>query len=301
MSFHQRLGSRAGLAATLWGKFRAARVWKVWRLGLPLSLIALLSFAGPYLPLADPNAQNLAVRFTGPVWQSGDWAHILGTDHLGRDVLSRLVHGGRLTFTIAFAGVLFAGIVGASLGIVAGYIRGWPDRIVTRLVDAQLALPFMLLAIAVIAARGRSITVLVLVLAAYGWAQYARVLRADTLALRQRPFVLGLRAAGASPSRIMVRHILPNVSGSLLVIATLEVGTMILGEGALSFLGLGVVSPQISWGLMLAEGRDYLSRAWWVALFPGLLMAVVVMLTNLIGDALRAIYDPRQRSYGRPS
>lgn len=270
----------------------------VWPLALPLGLIALLALAAPLLPLPDPGAQNLAARFQAPVWDTGDWTHGLGTDHLGRDVLSRLLHGARLTFAIAIAGVIVAGVVGTSLGILAGYLRGWPDRIVTRLVDAQLALPFMLLAIAIIAARGRSIAVLVFVLATYGWAQYARVLRADTLALRERPFVLGLRSAGASSSRIMLAHILPNVTNSFLVIATLEVGTMILGEGALSFLGLGVVAPQVSWGLMLAEGRDHLSRAWWVVMFPGLAIAAVVLLTNLLGDALRAAYDPRKRTYG---
>lgn len=274
------------------------RTGGLWRLAVPLGLIALLALAAPFLPLPEPNAQNLVARFQPPVWDTGDWGHALGTDHLGRDVLSRLLHGARLTFAIAIAGVLVAGVVGTALGILAGYLRGWADRIVTRLVDAQLALPFMLLAIAIIAARGRSIAVLVFVLATYGWAQYARVLRADTMSLRERPFVLGLRSAGASSGRIMLGHILPNVTNSFLVIATLEVGTMILGEGALSFLGLGVVAPQVSWGLMLAEGRDHLSRAWWVVMFPGVAISVVVLLTNLLGDALRAVYDPRKRTYG---
>lgn len=274
---------------------------QVWRMAVPLGLVVLLALLAPVLPLADPNAQSLATRFQAPVWETGDWTHVLGSDHLGRDVLARLVYGARLTFAIAVAGVVVAGIVGAALGIVAGYLRGWTDVVVTRLVDAQLALPFMLLAIAIIASRGRSIGVLVFVLATYGWAQYARVLRADTLALRERAFVLGLRSAGASPARIMLAHIVPNVTNSFLVIATLEVGTMILGEGALSFLGLGVVAPQVSWGLMLAEGRDYLNRAWWVVMFPGMAIALVVLLTNLLGDALRTAYDPRKRTYGEQS
>jgi peptide/nickel transport system permease protein len=168
---------------------------------------------------------------------------------------------------------------------------------VTRLVDAQLALPFLLLAIAIISARGQSLGVVIGVLSIAGWAQYARVLRADTLALRERPFVTGLRSAGLPASRIMVFHILPNVMNSLLVIATLEVGVMILGEGALSFLGLGVVAPSVSWGLMLAESREYLQQAWWVVVFPGLAIAIVVLLSNLGGDALRAKYDPRKRIY----
>jgi peptide/nickel transport system permease protein len=264
----------------------------------PLTVVVALALAAPLLPLPNPGQQDLAARFQPPVWDSGDWTHVLGTDHLGRDVLSRLLHGARLTFAIAVSGVLVAGGVGALLGIVAGYRRGWADRVVTRLIDAQLALPFMLLAMAIIASSGRSLAVLVLVLATYGWAQYARVLRAETLSLRSRPFVLGLRSAGASPTRIMVAHILPNVTNSFLVIATFEVGTMILGEGALSFLGLGVASPQVSWGLMLAEGRDHLARAWWVVAFPGMAIAAVVLLTNLLGDALRVVYDPRHRGQG---
>jgi peptide/nickel transport system permease protein len=275
------------------GKHRSTS--SVWWLVAPLVVIVALALAAPLMPLPDPAQQNLAARFQAPVWDTGDWGHALGTDHLGRDILSRLLFGARLTFAIAVSGVLVAGGVGTLLGIVAGYRRGWADLVVTRLVDAQLALPFMLLAMAIIASSGRSLAVLVLVLATYGWAQYARVLRAETLSLRSRPFILGLRSAGASPTRIMVAHILPNVTNSFLVIATFEVGTMILGEGALSFLGLGVASPQVSWGLMLAEGRDHLARAWWVVAFPGLAIATVVVLTNLLGDALRVIYDPRHR------
>lgn len=274
------------------------RASSVWWLATPLGVIVALALAAPLLPLPDPGQQDLAARFQAPVWDTGDWAHALGTDHLGRDVLSRLLHGARLTFAIAIAGVLLAGGVGTVLGIVAGYRRGWADHVVTRLVDAQLALPFMLLSMAVIASSGRSLAVLVLVLATYGWAQYARVLRAETMSLRTRPFILGLRSAGASTTRIMVAHIMPNVTNTFLVIATFEVGTMILGEGALSFLGLGVVSPQVSWGLMLAEGRDHLARAWWVVAFPGLAIATVVLLANLLGDALRVVYDPRHRGRG---
>jgi peptide/nickel transport system permease protein len=267
----------------------------VWWLVVPLAVIVALTLAAPLLPVPDPALQDLAARFQPPVWSTGDWDHVLGTDHLGRDVLSRLLYGGRLTFAIAVCGMLIAGGVGTLLGIVAGYRRGWADLVVTRLVDAQLALPFLLLAMAIIASTGRSLAMLVLVLATYGWAQYARVLRAETMSLRTRPFVLGLRAAGASSTRIMLRHILPNVANSFLVIATLEVGTMILGEGALSFLGLGVASPQVSWGLMLAEGRDHLARAWWVVAFPGIAISSVVLLTNLLGDSLRVLYDPRHR------
>jgi peptide/nickel transport system permease protein len=209
-----------------------------------------------------------------------------------------MVYGARLSYEIAIASVLVAGLIGASLGVAAGYLRGWVDVGVTRLIDAQLALPFLLLAIAIIATRGQSLPVLIGVLAISGWAQYARVLRADTLGLRERPFITGLRATGMSTPRIMLFHLMPNLAPTLVVIATLEVGTMIIGEGALSFLGLGVTPPNVSWGLMLAEGRNYLQQAWWLVVFPGVAIGVVVLLANLGGDALRSRYDPRKATRG---
>jgi peptide/nickel transport system permease protein len=261
---------------------------------VPLVVIGLVGFISPLLPLKGPNDQDLTAIFLPPVGFGGHWAHPLGTDQLGRDMLARMAYGARLSFEIAIASVVCAGVIGASLGIAAGYLRGWVDVVVTRLIDAQLALPFLLLAIAIIATRGQSLPVLIGVLAISGWAQYARVLRAETLALRQRPFITGLRAAGMSTPRITFFHVLPNLASTLVVIATLEVGTMIIGEGALSFLGLGVTAPNVSWGLMLAEGRNYLQQGWWLVVFPGVAIGVVVLLANLGGDALRSRYDPRK-------
>ena len=260
----------------------------------PLLLIGVIGLVAPLLPLKDPNDQNLSAIFLPPVGFGGEWSHPLGTDQLGRDMLARMVYGARLSFEIAVASVAFAGIIGASLGVAAGYLRGGVDLVVTRLIDAQLALPFLLLAIAIIATRGQSLPVLIGVLAISGWAQYARVLRAETLGLRERAFVTGLRAAGMSTPRILVFHVIPNLAPTIVVIATLEVGTMIIGEGALSFLGLGVTPPSVSWGLMLAEGRNYLEQAWWLVVFPGLAIGAVVLLANLGGDALRSRYDPRK-------
>jgi peptide/nickel transport system permease protein len=261
-------------------------------------LIALVCLIAPLLGLPDPDAQNLSAAYQPPFWLSGgETGHLLGTDKVGRDVLARLLDGGTLTFIIAIAGMIAGAVPGVLLGLVAGYYRGWADTIVSRLIEAQLALPFILLAIAIISARGRSVVVLVLVLAMVGWAQYARVIRAETLALRQQPFILGLRFAGAPAWRIMLRHVLPNLSGTVTVLATLQLGTIILAESALSFLGLGVAPPNMSWGSMLAEGRDQLTQAWWIAAFPGVAITVVVLLVNLLGDSLRSRFDPKKRKY----
>ncbi|WP_406724634.1 ABC transporter permease [Streptomyces sp. GD-15H] len=279
-------------------KGKARGTGSVIAFGVPLLLIALVTLLAPLLPLPDPNAQDLAKALRPPVWlDGGGWDNPLGADHLGRDVLSRLVYGGRLTFVIAACGMVAGAVPGILLGLLAGYRRGWADAVISRLVEAQLALPFILVAIAVIAARGRSLPILVLVLALVGWAQYARVIRAETLSLRERHFVLGLKCAGVPTWRIMLNHILPNVAGTALVLATLQMGTIILAESALSFLGLGVIAPDISWGAMLAEGREQLALAWWIAALPGLAITVVVLLVNLLGDSLRSRLDPKKRRY----
>lgn len=266
--------------------------------GIPLAIIALLCLAAPWLPLPDPQLQVLSDALQPPAWMTGgSWSHPLGTDNLGRDVLARLAHGGQLTFVIAVAGMLAAAIPGTLLGLISGYYRGWVDTVISRVVEAQLALPFILLAIAIIAGRGNSLPVLIAVLALVGWAQYARIVRAETLSLRERPFVASLRCAGLPTRRILLNHLLPNLAGTVLVLTTLQIGFVILAESALSFLGLGVVAPQISWGAMLADGRDQLTNAWWVATFPGVAITVVVLLVNLLGDALRSWLDPRKRRY----
>lgn len=277
---------------------RARGVGAVLGFGIPLLAIALICFAAPLLPLPNPNQQVLSDALQPPAWMTGgDWSHPLGTDNLGRDVLSRLVYGGRLTFVIAVAGMLAGAIPGTGLGLVSGYYRGWVDSVISRVVEAQLALPFILLAIAIIAVRGNSLPVLIAVLALVGWATYARVIRAETLSLRERPFVLGLRCAGVPTPRILLRHLLPNLGGTVLVLTTLQMGFVILAESALSFLGLGVVPPDISWGVMLADGRDQLTNAWWMSTWPGLAITVVVLLVNLLGDAMRSWLDPRKRRY----
>ncbi|WP_433528409.1 ABC transporter permease [Micromonospora sp. CA-263727] len=268
----------------------------VFWLSLPLAVAAGLVFLLPLTGLLPDTGQNLdATRQPPGFLDGGSWAHPLGTDKLGQDVLTQFVSTGRLTIVIGLAGALVAIVPGTLLGVLAGYFRGWVDRVVSILINAQLALPFILVALAIIANRGSSLPVLFLVLALTGWAVCARVTRAATLAVRERQFVLGLRAAGASETRIVLRHILPNLAGTIVALGTLQVGTAILVESALSFLGLGVAPPRASWGSMLASGQDELSQAWWIAFFPGLAITLLVLLVNLLGDALLTHHDPRKR------
>ncbi|GGM27975.1 ABC transporter permease [Micromonospora yangpuensis] len=277
---------------------RAARRRRtsVFWLSLPLVVVAVAAFLLPLTGLLPEAGQNLAATRQPPGFlPGGSWAHPLGTDKLGQDVLTQLVSAGRLTIVIGLVGALVAIGPGTLLGVLAGYFRGWVDQVISILINAQLALPFILVALAIIANRGSSLPVLFLVLALTGWAVCARVTRSATLAIRERQFVFGLRAAGASESRIVFRHVLPNLAGTVVALGTLQVGTAILIESALSFLGLGVVPPMISWGSMLASGQDELSQAWWIAFFPGLAITALVLLVNLLGDALLTHHDPRKR------
>lgn len=286
-----------GLVAASGADVSARRSRAVLWLSLPLLVIALLCFLAPLLPLPDPNEQNLRNTLQPPVWAGGSWDHPLGTDKLGHDLLSRLLHGGQLTFVIGVAGALLAVVPGALIGLLAGFARGKVDAVISQLISAQLALPFVLIALPIIVAQGQSLWVLLLVLGLTGWAPCARVVRAETLSVRERQFVLGLRAAGASGARIMFRHVLPNLAAVIVVLGTLQIGTAILIESALSFLGLGIVDPDVSWGSILASGQDILKQAWWVSTIPGIAITLVVLLVNLLGDALLIRYDPRKRQY----
>ncbi len=265
-------------------------------LGIPLGLIVVAVFVLPlcgFLP--NPNTQHLNSSRLRPVFWGGTWAHPLGTDQLGHDLLSSMIYGGRLTLIIGVVGAAVAVIPGTAIGLLAGYRRGWVDAVISRVIDAQLALPFVLIAIAIISNRGHSLTILFLVLALTGWAPCARVVRAATLSIRARPFTLSLRAAGASGTGIVLRHVLPNLASTVVALTTLQIGGAILVESALSFLSLGVVTPHITWGSLLASGQQEISQTWWVAAFPGIAITVVVLLTNLLGDALLTQLDPRKR------
>ena len=263
-----------------------------------LTFFVLVAIFAPMLGLSSPIRGDLMARLAPPTWTGlfSPGAHPLGTDEVGRDILSRIVHGSRLTLMIAATAVILGGVIGTFLGIAAGYYRGVVDRVLMRLVDIQLALPLMLLALLVVAALVPSFNNLIIVLALTSWIRYARIIRGQVLALREREFVQSAHAIGASTLRIMLRHILPNVLTPALVVATLELARIIIMDAALSFLGLGVQPPNPSWGRMLADGRVYISTAWWIVTFPGLAILLTVLSVNLLGDWLRDYFDPKLRT-----
>lgn len=259
-----------------------------------LILLLALALAGPWLGLPDPTRGDLRARMAAPTisW-SGLGAHPLGTDQLGRDILSRIITGSRVTLMIAGSAVILGGIIGVVLGLAAGYFGGWLDRLLMRLVDIQLAFPLMLLALLVVAALGPSLHNLIAVLALTSWVRYARIVRGQVLSVRELDYVQAARAIGAGHLRILARHILPNVLTPILVVATLELARTIVLEAGLSFLGLGIQPPSPSWGRMLADGRTYIASAWWIITLPGLALMLTVLGVNLLGDWLRDWLDPK--------
>jgi peptide/nickel transport system permease protein len=264
--------------------------------GAFVAVLVLIALAAPWIAPQDPERQSLRARLARPTLDAPDGrAHLLGTDHLGRDVLSRLIYGARVSLTVGFAAVVVGGVMGAGLGIMAGFRGGWLDSVVMTAADAQLAFPFILLAIGIIAVLGPSFPTLVMVIGLSGWVAYARVLRAQVLALRSREFVDAIRGLGGSIPRIVLRHVLPNVLASLVVIATLELARAVVLEATLSFLGLGIQPPTPSWGGMVQEGREYLDSAWWISVFPGLVLMATSIVVSRTGDWLRDVLDPTLR------
>jgi len=255
-----------------------------------------MAAAAPLIAPHDPVRQSLRLRLKPPTMEAADGrAHPLGTDHLGRDVLSRVIYGSRVSLLIGFSAVGVGILIGATLGIIAGYRRGWLDTVIMTVADAQLAFPFILLAIGIIAVLGPSFPTLIVVVGLSGWMTYARVLRAQVLVLRSREFVDAIRGLGGSTLRVILRHILPNVLSSLVVIATLELARAIVLEATLSFLGLGIQPPTPSWGGMIHEGREYLDSAWWISTFPGLVLMLSSVVVSRLGDWLRDVLDPTLR------
>ena len=243
----------------------------------------------------DPLAQDLARRLKPPSYADASGAYLLGTDGLGRDILSRLIAGARVSLLVGASGALVSAIVGTLLGLIAGYASNWVDSLIMRLVDIWQAIPFTVLAIAVVVVLGPSLQNVILVLAVTSWVNYARVVRGETLSLRRRELVVAARVIGADDARIVVRHILPQVVPNIIVLTSLMVASMILFEAALSFLGLGVQPPTPSWGNMVLDGVEPIRVAWWVSFFPGVAILLAVMGINLLGDWLRDELDPRQR------
>lgn len=284
-------------AQRVWGQVRLARrKLRLVLAGIPLVATIFCAALAPWIAPHNPLAQDLDRRLRPPGWvRGGSLASPLGTDQIGRDVLSRVIYGARISLPIGLAATILGGVVGICVGAIAGYFRGRVDRVLTRLMDIQLSFPFLLFAISVIALSGPSLRILIVVLAIGSWVGYARIVRGMVLSLREREFVQAAQALGVSPARIVAREILPNVLPTALVVGTLELGRTILLEATLSFLGLGVQPPTPTWGTSLSDAREYIQIAWWTATFPGLAIMLVVLSVNLLGDVLRDILDPRLR------
>lgn len=263
--------------------------------GVLLVIVASAVFA-PWIAPHDPLAVNIRHRLAAPAWmEGGTAAHFLGTDQVGRDLLSRMIFGGRVSLVVGVAAVLLSASIGVLLGLGAGYFGRRTDWTIMTGVNVMLTFPFVLLALAVIAVLGPSLVNMIIVLGVAGWPIYARVVRAETMAIREREFVLAGRALGMSHLRIVFRQIVPNLTSAIVVIATLQVAQVIILESFLSFLGLGIQPPTPAWGNMLGEGRVYMLNSWWIATFPGLAIFVTTLMINLMGNALRDWLDPHMK------
>lgn len=254
--------------------------------------VLLVAMVGPTLVM-DPYAQDISNRLLAPGRSTGTGFHPLGTDALGRDLLAQLVWGARVSLLVGVMAVLMSGLIGVALGLIAGHCGGAIDNVIMRVVDIFMAMPFLILVLALAAVLGAGIRNIVLALALLGWVSYTRIVRGEVLTLRQQEFVEAARSIGVPDRRIMVRHILPNVMSSVIVLATLELGRMILSEASVSYLGFGVQPPTPAWGVMTAEGQQYIYSAWWVAVFPGVAILITVLGANMLGDWLRDRFDPR--------
>ncbi len=245
----------------------------------------------------DPIKGSLALRLKPPMWEKGgSITYPLGTDKVGRDVLSRIIYGARVSLRVSIEGIVVSGFIGTALGLMSGYFGGKVDALIMRLVDISLGLPIILLALVFVAALGPSFTTVIALVTILLWARYARQIRGETLSIKERDFIARARVAGASHFRIMFRYLLPNVVNTLIVLATLQVGFVIIFESSLSFLGAGIPRPTPAWGLMVADGRELIVTAWWISMFPGLAIMLTVLSFNLVGDWLRDHLDPKLKN-----
>jgi len=281
-------------AGARWQRLRRLR-WGVGGAALFLGIVLTSVFA-PWISPHDPVTVDIRHRMAPPAWmEGGARAHILGTDQIGRDLLSRVIWGGRVSLLVGVSAVLLSSTIGVLFGLAAGYFGAEVDWSIMTLINVMLTFPFVLLALAVIAVLGPSLPNMIVVLGVTGWPLYARVIRAETFALREREFVLAARALGMSHARIVFRQILPNLVSPIVVIATLQIAQVIILESFLSFLGLGVQPPTPAWGNMLGEGRVYMLDSWWIAAFPGLAIFVTTLVINLMGNGLRDWLDPHMK------
>jgi ABC-type dipeptide/oligopeptide/nickel transport system permease subunit len=261
-----------------------------------LVLLVLAAIFAPWVAPYDPAEQSLTDRLDPPFWQGeGSWSHPLGTDNLGRDVLSRLIYGARVSLLVGLAVVGLAGLYGVGLGLLAGYKGGRANSFIMRYADTQMAFPGLLLALIILAVIGPSVTTVIIVLSLNNWMVYARVTQSTVLSLRETPYVEAAEIVGCRSRRVVLRHVLPNLTSPLLTLATLEFAAVILSEAALSFLGVGIQPPQTSWGLDISIGKDYIFNSWWLVTFPGIAIALTVLSINLVASWLRVTLDPTER------
>lgn len=259
-------------------------------------LVMLLSVFAPLLTAYDQGAIEIRNRLQAPFWtDQGSSEHLLGTDSMGRDVLTRLLYGGRLSLTVAFSSVLLSSALGVTLGLISGYCGGWVDKIIMRITEIQMAFPFILLAISILAVLGPGVSNTILVLTITGWVDYARVVRGQTLTVKQQEYVEAAISMGLSASRIIFHHILPNVMAPVLVIFCTSIAQNIIMEASLSFLGLGVPPEIASWGSMLSEGREFITSAVWLTVTPGLSIVITIIGISMLGDWLRDYFDPKMK------
>jgi peptide/nickel transport system permease protein len=274
----------------------AVRHLKIWIGGAILIVLFVCGVAAPLLAPHDPQAQTLEDRLKPPRWaDSGSPAYVLGTDNLGRDMLSRIIYGSRISLLVGIATVILAGFIGCALGALSGYFGSATDEIVSKISEVFLAFPFLLIAIAIMAFLGQGVFNLIFALMLSRWVQYCRVVRGEVLSLKERDFVTAAKALGGKDFYVLLRHVVPNTFSSITVIATFAMAVVIISEASLSFLGLGVPVHIPTWGSMLSEGRSYINRAPWLTIFPGLAIFVTVFGINLLGDGLRDIFDPKLR------
>lgn len=263
---------------------------------LIFGLVVIAAIGGESMAPHDPNGLDLGSAFKPPSWQAeGAIDYLLGTDNLGRDIFSRIIAGARVTLTVAVYAIVISGGIGALIGMISGYFGGLVDTVIMRLVDIQMSIPSLALALVIATVLSPSLTTVIVVISITYWTWYARIIRGEILSLKERDYVAMARVAGCSTATIFVRHLLPNILNTLLVLASLQVGQVIIFEASLSFLGLGIQSPEVSWGLMLADARNYIGNAWWAITLPGVAIMLTCLSANLIGDWLRDTLDPKRR------
>ncbi len=260
-------------------------------------IIVLMALLAPWLAPHDPYIQDLSARLIPPVWMDdGTWEHVLGTDHFGRDYFSRIMFGARISLVIGISAMIISGLIGTTLGVVAGYFGGRVDMVITFIITTRLAMPVILIALAVVALIGSSLNIVIMVLGFLIWDRFAVVMRSATMQVRNLDYVAAARAAGCSTLRIILTEIMPNIANALIVVATVEVAHAIILEAALSFLGLGVQPPLPSWGLMISEGKGLMFFKPWVIAIPGTALFLLILSVNMLGDGIRDVTAPENRN-----